>query len=189
MTMRRYVLIGALAVCVAIAVFFVYQHVTFQSPPLEQKGEQGFRQIVPGAVKSVVHLYFSDANQSHLTAESRNMVLPDALVDRAKAMIYALIKGPTNALTRTLPKETQLQALYVTNDGVAYVSFNKAISDKHPGGSLSELLSIYSIVNTLSLNLPEIKAVKVLIEGREAKTLAGHIDLQYPFRPDLLMIK
>jgi spore germination protein GerM len=88
-----------------------------------------------------------------------------------------------------LPKETELQAFYLTKDGVAYVSFNKAISENHPGGSLTELLSIYSLVNTLSLNIPEIEAVKLLIDGREAKTLAGHIDLQYPFRPDLLMIK
>ena len=63
------------------------------------------------------------------------------------------------------------------------------VSEKHPGGTLTELLSIYSVVNTLSLNISEIEAVKFLIEGREAKTLAGHIDLRYPFEPDLLMIK
>jgi spore germination protein GerM len=151
--------------------------------------EKGFPRIVPTTEKSVVHLYFSDTNHSYLTSESRAIALPDGVVDRAKAMVLALIEGPTNSLTRTLPRETKLQALYLTKDGVAYVNFNKAISDNHPGGSLSELLSIYSIVNTLSLNIPEIEAVKLLIEGREAKTLAGHIDLQYPFRPDLLMIK
>jgi hypothetical protein len=45
------------------------------------------------------------------------------------------------------------------------------------------------MVNTLALNIPEIEAVKILIEGREAKTLAGHIDIRRPFRANMLMIK
>jgi spore germination protein GerM len=154
-----------------------------------QVTERRLERIIPKAAKSTVHLYFSAMENSHLTAENRAMALPDDLVERAKAMVRALIEGPSDALTRTLPKETELLALYFTEDGVAYVNFNKAVSDNHPGGSLTELLSIYSVVNTLTLNIPEIKAVKFLIEGQEAKTLAGHIDLGYPFRPDLLLIK
>jgi hypothetical protein len=41
----------------------------------------------------------------------------------------------------------------------------------------------------LALNIPEVEAVKILIEGREAKTLAGHVDIRFSFRPDILMIK
>lgn len=189
MTARRYSLAGGLAIFVVIAGFLLYRHLAFQSQPQGQKTENGLRRIMPTSERPVVHLYFAATNYSYLTAESRAMALPHGVVEQAKAMVQALIGGPTDSLIRTLPKETELQALYLTKDGVAYVSFNKAISDKHPGGSLSELLSIYSIVNTLSLNIPEIKAVKLLVDGREAKTLAGHIDIQYPFRPDLLMIK
>ena len=189
MTARRYGLIAIFAICVVIVGFFLYRQRSVQSPLEGQKAEDHLRQSMPANERPVVHLYFADTSQSFLTAESRAMALPDGVVEGAKVMIQALIKGPTASLTRTLPKETELQAFYLTKDGVAYVSFNKAISENHPGGSLTELLSIYSLVNTLSLNIPEIEAVKLLIDGREAKTLAGHIDLQYPFRPDLLMIK
>ena len=145
--------------------------------------------MIPNTAKSTVHLYFADMDHNHLTAETRPLALPDDVVERAKTFVRALIEGPGDSFTRTLPRETELLALYLDEEGVAYVNFNKAVSDKHPGGSLTELLSIYSVVNTLSLNIPEIQAVKFLIEGREAKTLAGHIDLRYPFRPDLLIIK
>lgn len=187
--MRRYGLIAVLSICIGVAGLLIYGHLGRQSAGPGEMTEKVRRPMIPRSAKSMVHLYFTDMDQRHLKAETRSIALPDGVVDRAKAMVYALIEGPSDSLTRTLPRETELLALYLDEDGVAYVSFNQALSDKHPGGSQTELLSIYSVVNTLSLNIPEIEAVKFLIEGREAKTLAGHIDLRYAFRPDLLMVK
>jgi hypothetical protein len=59
----------------------------------------------------------------------------------------------------------------------------------HPGGVRSELLTVYAVVNTLILNLPEVSAVKILIEGREVSTLAGHIALEDPLNADMLLIR
>jgi spore germination protein GerM len=101
----------------------------------------------------------------------------------------ALIEGPRGPLSPTIPSGTKVLALYVTQAGMAYIDFNRAITENHPGGTFSELLTIFSIVNTLALNIDEIEAVKILIEGREAKTLAGHIDIRRPFRPNMLIIK
>ena len=55
-------------------------------------------------------------------------------------------------------------------------------------GSVSELLTIYTIVNALTVNLPTIKSVQLLVEGKEVDTLAGHIDLRQPIaqNPDLI---
>jgi hypothetical protein len=50
-------------------------------------------------------------------------------------------------------------------------------------------LTIYSLVNTLVLNLPEIDRIKILINGREATTLGGHVDLQFPFNANMLLIR
>jgi hypothetical protein len=69
------------------------------------------------------------------------------------------------------------------------VDFDRAVKNKHPGGALSELFTVFSVVNTLALSMPEVEAVKIMIEGREAETMAGHIDIRLPFRPDILMIK
>jgi spore germination protein GerM len=189
MAVRRFGLIAVLLICLATVGLLIYRHLAWQSAGPGGMTKKALRRMVPQTAKSTVHLYFADMDHSHLKAESRPLALPDGVVDRAKKMVHALIEGPSDGLIRTLPRETELLALYVDEEGVAYVSFSKAVSDKHPGGSLTGLLSIYSVVNTLSLNIPDITAVKILIEGREAKTLAGHIDLRYPFRPDLLKIK
>ncbi|MBW1775858.1 MAG: GerMN domain-containing protein [Deltaproteobacteria bacterium] len=155
-------IIAAIALFIGAAGFLAYRYLAPEAPGVEEDSEAGPR---------------------------RFRLEPDNVVQRARVMVSALIDGPKAALTPTLPAETKLLALHVTDSGTAYVDFSRVISEKHPGGSLSELLTIFSVVNTLSLNIPEIKAVKILIEGREAKTLAGHIDIRFPFRPNLLMVK
>jgi spore germination protein GerM len=90
---------------------------------------------------------------------------------------------------RTLPEGTTLNAFYVTRDGIAYVDLSDKISQAQPGGVKSELFIIYSIVNSLILNIPEIDRVKILIGGRDTMTLAGHIDLRFPFKANMLMIR
>ena len=71
----------------------------------------------------------------------------------------------------------------------ALVDFSAEIQENHPGGVATELLTVYSIVNSLILNIAEIEVVKILIEGQESLTLAGHIDLQQPFEANMLLIR
>ena len=139
--------------------------------------------------KSVVHLYFSDKSNSFLTAEERNLFHSDNPVEFAKIIIEALIEGPRKGYMRTIPRGTTIRALYVTGDETAYVDLSNTITDSHPGGIKTELFTIYSMVNSLILNIPEINAVKLLIGGRESMTLAGHIDLGSPFKANMLLIR
>ena len=70
--------------------------------------------------------------------------------------------------------------------GAAYVDFTAALRANHPGGSLNEILTVYAIVSSLTANLPAITAVQILIDGHEADTLAGHVDLRRPLPPSAL---
>ena len=139
--------------------------------------------------KAVVHLYFSDLNNSFLTSEQRVILQPPDTAGFARAIVEALIKGPQKGLLRTLPPGTELNALYITPDDVCYVDLSEAVRKNHPGGSNSELLTIYSVVNSLILNVPEIERVKILISGYETSTLSGHIDLQYPVKAHMLIVR
>ena len=139
--------------------------------------------------KSVVHLYFSDKENAYLTAEERQLSHSNDPAEFGKTIIEALMQGPQAGLMRTIPAGTGLRALYVTPDGIAYVDVTATIQDAHPGGIQSELMTIYSIVNSLILNIAKIDAVKILIDGREALTLAGHIDLRLPFKANMLLIR
>jgi spore germination protein GerM len=139
--------------------------------------------------KSIVHLYFSDKDNSFLKAETRDLFHSDKLEEFGKNIVEALIEGPRTGLMRTIPAGTTLKAFYITRDGTAYVDLSETIRDAHPGGVKSELLTIYSIVNSLTLNIPEIDAVKILVSGKEAITLAGHIDGRFPFKANMLLIR
>jgi spore germination protein GerM len=139
--------------------------------------------------KSVVHLYFSDKDNLFLKAEARDLFHSDNSTEFGKTIVEALIEGPKNELMRTIPENTALKAFYITPNGTAYIDLSDTIRDAHPGGVRSELFTIYSMVNSLILNIPEIDAVKILISGKEAMTLDGHIDVRFPFKANMLLIR
>ena len=138
---------------------------------------------------TLAHLYFSDKESQFLIAEERILKHPENPALFARSIIEALIKGPQRGLIRTIPADATVRAIYVTAEGICYLDLNSNIADKHPGGIKSELLSVYSIVNSVVLNVPEVEAVKILINGDEAETLAGHIDLQVPVKANMLLIR
>ena len=49
-------------------------------------------------------------------------------------------------------------------------------------------MTVYSVVNSLAANFPAVKRVQILIEDRPAATLAGHVDLTRPLRPDMTLL-
>ncbi len=144
---------------------------------------------VPTSQTTPVHLYFSDKDSRFLMAEDRVLKDPDDPDFFARSIIEALIKGPQQGLAPTLPAATAIRAIFVTQEGICFVDLTSAVAESHPGGIQSELLTIYSIVNSLVLNVPKIKAVKILINGNESMTLAGHIDLQTPIKANMLLIR
>lgn len=139
--------------------------------------------------KTTVHLYFADKDNDYLIAEQRALPHSEDPLAFGRSLVEALIQGPQKGLMRTLPEGTELRALFMVADETLCIDLTEALREAHPGGSQTELLTIYSLVNTLVLNLPAIERVKILIGGREATTLAGHIDLQFPFSANMLLIR
>jgi Sporulation and spore germination len=171
------------------AVWAVFQGTTCDPARAGSEQEQLRTQLPVQSQKVAVDLYFADWNYSFLKSEQRVMLRPPDTVGFARAIVEALIKGPQKGLLQTLPNGTALNALYITPDNVCYVDLSEAVRTNHPGGSNSELLTIYSVVNSLILNIPQIERVKILIDGNETSTLAGHIDLQYPIKAHMLIVR
>jgi spore germination protein GerM len=140
--------------------------------------------------KTSVQLYFANREKAFLSAENREFFHAKDPERFGRDIMNALIKGPQQSdFISTIPKDTALRAFYIAEDGTAYADFTEAVSANHPGGSESELMTIYSIVNSLILNIPEISSVKILVEGKESVTLAGHIDLRFPFKANMLLVR
>jgi spore germination protein GerM len=171
---------------IVICIVFMNRSVSFSMVQVDQNTEI---KEIKHLEKPVVHLYFSNKDNSFLNAETRDLFHTDHPTEFGKNIIQALIDGPRTGLMRTIPANTTLKAFYITRDGTAYVDMSDTVRDAHPGGVKSELFTIYSLVNSLTLNIPEIDAVKILINGKEAMTLNGHIDVRYPFKANMLLIR
>jgi len=165
-----------LTITVGFLVFFFLSLFDYVYPPTTGKN-----MTVQKREKQKVQLYFSDSNERFLTPEVRYIPKKKSINGKAEELVKALLEGPKTGLVRTFPEGVKFQSVKVTKNGTAYVSFGKNLIGLHPGGSTSEITTIYSLTNTLSLNIPNIKRVKFLIDGKELKTIKGHIDTRHPF--------
>ena len=134
-------------------------------------------------------LYFSDENEEYLIGERNKITKKDRLEEEAKELVAELIQGPKGKLIPTLPPQTRLLSLHVDEEGLAKVSFSKAFTTDHPGGSSAEIMTVYSIVNSLTANFPQIKRVQILVEGKEIESIAGHLSLKKPIPSKSDLIK
>ena len=174
---------------VFVAIFGIAIYMLFMSMPGKLPAEEQNTRTKQHSSKSVVHLYFSDRENLFLIAEERALFHSDNPAEFGKTIIEALMEGPRKGLVRTIPEATTLRALFVTQNGIAYVDLSETIRDAFPGGIKSELFTIFSIVNSLILNIPEIDSVKILVGGNEAMTLTGHVELRFPFKANMLLIR
>lgn len=132
------------------------------------------------AAETQVTLYFarSTPNAFFLVPEVRRVKREENM---AVVVLRELIAGPspqTNAQP-VLPKDVKVRGVRVENQ-VALADFGQEITRLNVG-STGEALVITAIVNTLT-KLPGIERVKILVEGNEVETLAGHVDITEPLR-------
>lgn len=140
----------------------------------------------PGAPRRTIKatLFYATADAQHLAGVSRDVELADTPLEQAQRILDAQLRDPApKDLLSTIPSRTSLRSVYVTDRGEAYVDLSPEVSVAHPGGSLNEILTVYTIVHALTANLPAIKTVQILVDGREVDTLAGHVDLRRPLQP------
>lgn len=125
-------------------------------------------------------LYFGDQQASYLKGEERIVTKSGSV---AELMVNELIKGPRSQDSiATIPRETKLLSLEITS-GIAYINFSKEAKTNHWGGSAQEVMTVFSVVNTLT-QLPEIKKVQFLIEGEKQEAIWGHYYTLEPVEPE-----
>ena len=139
--------------------------------------------------KQVVHLYFADVKRSFLVAEARVMVNPGEPLAFSRQLVLELIKGSARGNLATIPKETRLRSFFLLEDGTAVVDFSPQLRENHLGSCRLEQLTLFSIVNSLTLNVSEVDQVQILIDGAEVQTLAGHLPLEFPLTADMLLTR
>lgn len=139
--------------------------------------------------KKIVTLFFSEEEGEYLVGEKREIPKRERVEEEARETVVELIKGPKGNLIPALPPQTKLLTLEMDQNGVAKVNFDQTLSKEHPGGSSAEMLTLYSIVNSLTLNFPQIKRVQILIDGKVVESIAGHISLKQPVSFNASIVK
>jgi hypothetical protein len=127
-------------------------------------------------------VYHLAADGLRLQAVEREVDYSEAAAQQVQHLVAALLEPAPEPLISVIPAGTALRNVFLSPDGIAFVDLSPEVSRAHAGGSLDEIFTVYSIVNTITENLPAVKAVQILVDGREADTLAGHVDLRRPLQ-------
>lgn len=134
----------------------------------------------PATPKIKARLFYVSDDGLGLVPVEREVEFGQGVAAQARQIVDAQIERPEAPLVSAIPEGTRVRAIFVDERGQAFVDLSAQVSTGHPGGALEESLTVYSIVNAVTANLPAVKAVQILVEGREVDTLAGHVDLRRP---------
>jgi flagellar basal body-associated protein FliL len=172
---KRVLLLSVIVVAsvVFLAIFFI---TLFDHPPAAGKHTAAKKRD-----RQEVTLFFSDSNERFLVPEKRFIPKESEPEEQAKEMIKALVAGSKTGLVNTFPEKAELQGVSREGDDALSVNFRESLVANHPGGSAAEMATVYSLTNTLTTNLPTIKKIRILINGKEKESLKGHIGLHNPF--------
>jgi hypothetical protein len=140
--------------------------------------------VAPAAVPRIkAVLYFASEDGLRLVPVENEVALAEGVVAQARSIVEAQLAAAAPApLVSTIPKGAALRGIFVSQRNEAFVDLDPSIRTAHPGGTLQELMTVYTIVNALLTNLPNLQDVQILIGGQEVDTLAGHVDLRRPLR-------
>jgi Sporulation and spore germination len=132
----------------------------------------------PSGPTETVTLYIADDAAGTLRVQSAQIPLPGGRQQRAEELLRGLLRiyqqpGAPHPLARA----ADIRSIYLVAPGTAVIDLNSAFADQHRSGILDEQLTVNSLVETLAANVPGVSRVRILVEGNERETLAGHADL------------
>ena len=185
------------ALAIAIAVFLVIAGAWWliarsvrDAPLTMPKPGASADTAAPGdARKITATLFFVSEDGMSLVGVQREVAFGESVLDQARQIVVSQLATAPPPLVSAIPPDTKLRALYMTEQGDAFVDLSADVRTRHTGGALDELFTVYSIVNALTTNLPAVKRVQILIDGKEVDTLAGHVDLRHPLQKSQKWVK
>lgn len=179
---RRNALIAAAVVFVSVVAIFIgwWFGRKDQGPTEAGQADTPRAEILDGETLTAA-LYFPGP-RGQLFTEERELPVQSEFLDQLRAILDEILVGPESEdLFPALPPDISVEWLHVSPSGVLYVDLKFTGEASHPAwGSRQEMLAVYSVVNTLLANAPEIDSVVLLRNGQQRPTFAGHLDTSRP---------
>lgn len=157
---------------------------------LGSAGGEGPEAAAVGDVRKIqATLFYVAADGTELVAQSREVPLGATPAEQAREIVNAQLQAAPPGVLSAIPAGTTVRAVYLTAKSEAFVDLSREIIAAHPGGSLNETLTVFAIVNAVTVNLPDVAGVQILVDGKEVDTLAGHLDLRHPLGRSLKWVR
>ncbi len=153
--------------------------------------ENGSKENQPEAFEDLFEgfVYYADKQKTGLKSIKKRFAATLDSHELGMEILKTLIAGPQLVhLEAIWPEDTKINSFFITDEGKAYIDLDLEQGMIEDMDTWTEFLAIYSMVNSLTVNIPEIKMVKILIQGKDALTLAGHIDLEYFYKTNMLIV-
>lgn len=132
---------------------------------------------VTGPTERVV-LFVAHDEDGTLRPESAQIPMPSGRQQRAEELLRALLSIYLDKSSpHVIAPGAEIRSVFLVDPGVAVIDLNSAFADKHRSGVLVEELTVASLIRTVSANTQGLLKVKILVDGKERDTLAGHADL------------
>ena len=180
----RHVQITLALLLVAIVAIGLYLYRLQRRTEEEMRRASDMRSVAPPVIGPTGRItlaiaYDEDGVFRQVAAEA---ALPGDLGERSREILRTLFSEYVQRPSpHPLAAGSDVKDVYVLNGDLAVVDTNSAFADSHPSGVMVEDFTLFSMIETLGLNIPEIKRVKIIVNGRERGTLAGHADLSTVF--------
>jgi len=103
----------------------------------------------------------------------------------------AALLGEQRSMLAPVLKDVRLRFLYLDRAGTALLDLSPRLLNQQAihASAWDELLAVYAIVNTVMQTVPEVRQVRIILDGREAQTLAGHVDLSRAFMKRMELVR
>jgi hypothetical protein len=126
-----------------------------------------------------ITIYVPDDDHGDLVRREVSAALPSEPTLRAREIVRVLInQWQDRNTTHPIGNNADVREVFLLdNNKTAVVDVNGAFADQHRSGVLVEELTMASLARTLGTNINGLQKMKLLIDGRERETLAGHADL------------
>ena len=190
-------LIVGVVLFAALVAGFVYMRnlseVMSVEPPPKHAAEMARTRLTEAALqtsrpKENAKLYFPSFELGSLIEEGRPIAWAASDADRVRQVVLALVEGSRQGLGRALPPNASIRGVYITPDGTAFLDFSGESFAEFKAGIASESLILDAIVNSIALNVPRVKRVRILIQGQNVDTLDGHADFGEFLLPDMTRV-
>lgn len=177
------VIIMVFAAAAAAVAFFTAKDYFIQEKNTAAAALKAYQLYTAQEKQKEIVLYFGDPASDGFKTVKNTIFDTPRQINQVKQALLQLLAGPPQDVLRVIPEGTILRDSYIDANGILYADFSQEISLNLPGGTTSEYLAVYSILNTLFENFSWIRGARLLVDGKETDTLSGHISMDRVFRP------